>query len=71
MTEPGGAFYDGDLGPHVPTGWTEALNRRRLLVVLVASELPPDPTGEPVPSLEQARRAGNIVAAQIPLLQHR
>jgi len=64
VTEPGGTRYDGNLGPAVPSGWNEALERRGLLVLLVASGVDlerPDRAA----SVDAARRAGNVVGAQI------
>ncbi|WP_142065204.1 hypothetical protein [Pseudonocardia kunmingensis] len=39
IREPGGVFYDGDLGADLPAGWHQALHRRGCLVVLVCSAI--------------------------------
>jgi hypothetical protein len=64
VTEPGGTRYDGNLGSAVPTKWREALLRRGLLVLLVASGVDLDQPDRAA-SVDAARRAGNVVGAQI------
>jgi hypothetical protein len=64
ITEPGGVLYDGDLGPGVPDGWHIAVAARGLLVLLVSGDIHLDGAGY-AGSMDAARRAGNVVAAQI------
>jgi hypothetical protein len=66
VTDPAGSLYDGDLGAAVPSGWYEALDRRGLLVLLVASS-GVDGSDDPdrAAALDAARRAGGVVGAQI------
>jgi hypothetical protein len=67
VTDPTGSLCDGDLGGAVPTGWHQALDRRRLLVLLVASNGvdASDRAGDRAAALDTARRAGGVVGAQI------
>lgn len=67
VTDPSGSLYEGDLGEAVPTGWHQALDRRRLLVLLVASSGvdASDGAGDRAAALDNARRAGGVVGAQI------
>jgi len=69
VTTPGGALYDGDLATETPPGWHDAIDRRGLLVLLVTSDATLLGPGH-VTSMEDARRAGNIVAAQIRVQRH-
>lgn len=71
VTDPGGSLYDGDLGAAVPTGWHQALERRGLLVVLVASSGVGSDSANPAYALDSARRAGGVVGAQIRARQPR
>lgn len=64
VTEPGGTRYDGNLGPAVLEGWNEAVERRGLLVLLVASGVDLEQFDRAA-SVDAARRAGNVVGAQI------
>ncbi|HEX4248095.1 MAG TPA: hypothetical protein VH008_09510 [Pseudonocardia sp.] len=64
VSEPGGTRYDGNLGPAVPSGWNDALERRGLLVLLVASGVDLERLDRAA-SVDAARRAGNVVGAQI------
>jgi hypothetical protein len=64
VAEPGGTRYDGDLGPALPSGWNETLERRGLLVLLVASGVDLERLDRAA-SVDAARRAGNVVGAQI------
>jgi hypothetical protein len=64
--EPGGVFYDGDLGEGSPQGWQQTLRRRGRLVVLVGSTLALD-LGDRYGQLTAASRAGEVVGAQLPL----
>lgn len=64
VTAPGGTRYDGNLGPAVPSGWNESLERRGLLVLLVASGVDLEQVDRAA-SVDAARRAGNVVGAQI------
>jgi len=57
------SLYDGDLGAAVPTGWHHALDRRRLLVLLVASSGVDGP--DRAAAFDAARHAGGVVGAQI------
>ena len=57
-------LYDGDLGPGTPAGWNEAVAARQLLVLLVSSDIHLGSAGQ-AGSMDEARRAGNVVAAQI------
>jgi hypothetical protein len=70
VVAPGGVFYDGDLAAEVPPRWSEAVDRRGLLVLLVSTGTALPRPGQ-VTSMEAARRAGNIVAAQIRVQRHR
>jgi hypothetical protein len=72
VTDPTGSLYDGDLGAAVPTGWHRALDRRGVLVLLVASS-GVDGSGHPdrAAALDAARRAGGVVGAQIHMHQPR
>ncbi|HEX4246963.1 MAG TPA: hypothetical protein VH008_03790 [Pseudonocardia sp.] len=68
VVEPAGVLYDGDLSA-VPAGWYDAVDRRGLLVLLVSSDAGLRGPG-PVTSMDAARRAGNVVAAQIRIQRH-
>ncbi|MDT7564113.1 MAG: hypothetical protein QOG76_2737, partial [Pseudonocardiales bacterium] len=70
VVAPGGVFYDGDLAAEVLPRWSEAIDRRGLLVLLVSTGTALPRPGQ-VTSMEAARRAGNIVAAQIRVQRHR
>jgi hypothetical protein len=66
LLEPGGSLYDGDLGAAVPDGWDETVRGRGQLVVLVGSaiDLGIEDRSE---RIEDARRAGGVVGAQVPV----
>jgi hypothetical protein len=64
--EPGGGFYDGDLGESLPPGWQRTLRRRGRLVVLVGSALAHD-MGDRYGQLIAASRPGGVVGAQLPM----
>lgn len=69
VLEPAGVLYDGDLATTVPAGWHDAVDRRGLLVLLVSSDAGLRGPGQ-VTSMDAARRAGNVVAAQIRIQRH-
>ena len=64
VTDPTGSLYLGELGAAAPTGWYPALERRGLLVLLVASGSNLDGS-EGAAALDAARRAGGVVGAQV------
>jgi hypothetical protein len=69
VVEPAGVLYDGELATTVPAGWYEAIDRRGLLVLLVSSDAGVRGPGQ-VTSMDDARRAGNVVAAQVRIQRH-
>jgi hypothetical protein len=70
VTDPSGSLYDGDLGAAAPTGWHQALDRRGLLVLLVASSGIDGSNGpDRASALDAARRAGGVVGAQVRIQQ--
>jgi hypothetical protein len=70
VVTPHGTLYDGELAEQVPPHWHETIHRRGLLVLLVTTDTTLRGPGQ-VTSLEDARQAGNIVAAQIRVQRHR
>jgi hypothetical protein len=69
VLEPAGVLYDGDLASAVPAGWHDAVDRRGLLVLLVSTDTGLRGPGQ-VTSMDSARRAGNVVAAQVRVQRH-
>jgi len=70
VVTPIGTLYDGELAEQIPPRWHEAINRRGLLVLLVSTDATLRGPGQ-VTSMDDARQAGNIVAAQIRVQRHR
>lgn len=73
--EPGGMFYDGDLG-HPPPGWRQALQRSGRLVVLVGSTLALDrrplrPAHRREPGRRGRRRSAAADLTSVPELAFR
>jgi hypothetical protein len=66
LLEPGGSLYDGDLGTAVPDGWDETVRGRGQLVVLVGSTIDLG-LEDRTERIEDARRAGGVVGAQVPV----
>jgi hypothetical protein len=66
LLEPGGSLYDGGLGAVVPEGWNETVRGRGQLVVLVGSAIDLG-LGDRTEWIEDARRAGGVVGAQVPV----
>lgn len=66
VVEPGGLFYDGDLGPRIPRRWHAAALDRRRVVVLVVNVLSVLSAIDAA-VLVQACRDDHVIAAHVPL----
>ncbi len=66
IVEPGGTFYDGDLGAAPPASWHDALHRRGRLVALFGSavDIGAADRGE---RINDAAAGGGVVGAQLPV----
>lgn len=65
LREHGVLVYSGQLRLELPPNWYQALWRRGSMSLLIASDVPA--TGTFMASLDNARLAGNLVGATIPL----